>query len=215
MSDRFDVVVNGGGPVGMGLAIELGQRGIQTCVVERSAEPQPIPKGQNLTQRTCEHFRAWQCESELRCAHPIPEGGGIGGMTSYGTLLSDHTYDWLNRASVKDYYFAANVRLPQYATERVLRERAAELPSVTIRYGWSGDALEMTEGGARLAVSEPATGKTGHIEARYAVGCDGSRSMVRDAAGIEEHLSDHNKLMALLVFPISVCFGAPAHRGHS
>lgn len=195
----YDVVINGGGPVGMGLAIELGQRGVRTCVIERHDQPQPIPKGQNLTQRTCEHFRAWGCEDEIRTAHPIPEGGGIGGMTSHGTLLSDYTYDWLNRAKVKDYYFAANARLPQYATERVLRARASELPSVTIRYGWAGEAMEVSDNGARLTVVDR-DGRKETVEGRYLVGCDGSRSMVRDAAGIEEHLSDHNKLMALLVF---------------
>ena len=195
----YDVVINGGGPVGMGLAIELGQRGVRTCVIERHAEPQPIPKGPNLTQRTCERVRAWGGEDEIRTAHPIPEGGGIGGMTSYGTLLSEYTYDWLNRAKVKDYYFAANARLPQYATERVLRARAAELPSVTIRYGWAGEALEVGDDGARLTV-EDREGRTEVVEGRYVVGCDGSRSMVRDAAGIAEHLSDHNRLMALLVF---------------
>ncbi|MEQ9037287.1 MAG: FAD-dependent monooxygenase [Silicimonas sp.] len=200
MTGRYDVLINGGGPVGMGLAIELGQRGIRVCVIERHVEPQPIPKGQNLTQRTCEHFRAWGCEDEIRVAHPIPEGAGIGGMTSHGTLLSDYTYDWLNRAKVKDYYFAANARLPQYATERVLRARAAELPSVAIRYGWSGEALDVTAEGASLTISEFETGRTETVEARYIVGCDGSRSMVRDAAGIEEQRSDHNKLMALLVF---------------
>ena len=200
MTERYDVLINGGGPVGMGLAIELGQRGIRTCVIERFPEPQPIPKGQNLTQRTCEHFRAWHCEDEIRTAHPIPEGGGIGGMTSHGTLLSDYTYDWLNRAKVKDYYFAANARLPQYATERVLRTRAAELPSVTIRYGWAGEALEQSPDGIRLTISDREKAKTEAVEARYLVGCDGSRSKVREAAGIDEHLSDHNRLMALLVF---------------
>ncbi len=133
MSDDLDadVVISGGGPVGMGLAIDLGQRGISVAVVERHAQPQPIPKGQNLTQRTVEHFRAWGCEEALRAAHPIPEGGGIGGMTCYGTLLSPWHYDWLNRSHVRDFYFAANARLPQYATEAVLRARAAELPSVS------------------------------------------------------------------------------------
>ncbi|GGB95181.1 hypothetical protein GCM10011363_09800 [Marivita lacus] len=200
MSDSYDVVINGGGPVGLGLAIELGQRGIRVCVVERYREPQPIPKGQNLTQRTSEHFRAWGCEEELHTAHPIPKGGGIGGMTAYGKLLSDHTYDWLNRSHVKDYYFAPNARLPQYATERVLRARAAEIPAITLLYGWSGDSLEMTEGGVRLTIAERNGDGRQVIEASYVVGCDGSRSFVREHAGISETLSDHNRLMALLVF---------------
>jgi len=195
-----DVVINGGGPVGMGLAIELAQRGVTTCVIERYPQPQPIPKGQNLTQRTCEHFRAWGCEEELRSAHPIPEGAGIGGMTTYGTLLSEHHYDWLNRAHVKDFYFAANARLPQYATERVLRARAAELPEIDTRYGWSAADLGEDAAGVRLVAEARDGGDRLEVRARYAVGCDGSRSFVRSAAGITETLSEHNRLMALLVF---------------
>ena len=119
----YDVVINGGGPVGTGLAIDLGQRGLRVALVERYGAPQQVPKGQNLTQRTVEHFRAWQCEDDLHAAHPIPEGGGIGGMTCYGTLLTEHHYDWLNRARVGAYYPTRNARLPQYATEAVLRAR--------------------------------------------------------------------------------------------
>ncbi len=91
----YDVIINGGGPVGVGLAIELGQRGHRVAVVEKHLQPQPIPKGQNLTQRSVEHFNAWGCEAELRSAYVLPEGSGIGGMTSYGTLLSGLNYDWL------------------------------------------------------------------------------------------------------------------------
>ena len=196
----FDVVINGGGPVGMGLAIELGQRGISVCVVERYPEPQPIPKGQNLTQRTGEHFQAWGCEAELRSAHPLPEGAGIGGMTTYGTLLSEYHYDWLNRAHVKDYYFAANARLPQYATEAVLRARAAQIPGIATHYGWSGVALSQDAHGVTLNVENAETGERRNIRARYGVGCDGSRSFLREAAGITETRSEHNRNMALLVF---------------
>ena len=39
-----DVVISGGGPVGLGLAIELGQRGVRCLVIECYAQPQPIPK---------------------------------------------------------------------------------------------------------------------------------------------------------------------------
>ena len=200
MTETYDVVINGGGPVGMGLAIELGQRGIRTCVIERHPEPQPVPKGQNLTQRTCEHFGAWGCEDEIRTAHPIPEGGGIGGMTSYGTLLSGHNYDWLNRAKVKDFYFTANARLPQYATERVLRARAAQIDAINIHYGWTGTALTQTGGGVTLQIVQTKGLDTKTVQAKYAVGCDGSRSLIRDAAGISEIRSEHNRLMALIVF---------------
>jgi 4-hydroxyisophthalate hydroxylase len=99
MSDRdvsrydAEVVIVGGGPVGMGLAIELGQRGVRAILVERYPEPQPIPKGQNLTQRTMEHFHFWGAEAALRAARTIPPSYGIGGLTAYGTLLGPYAYD--------------------------------------------------------------------------------------------------------------------------
>ncbi len=200
LSDTHDVVVIGGGPVGMGLAIELGQRGIRTAVVERHPQPQPIPKGQNLTQRTMEHFHFWGCEAELRAARTFPEGVGIGGITTYRTLLSDYHYDWLNRARVRDYYFTANERLPQYATEGVLRARAAEIDAIEILYGWSGTGLTQDEGGVTVETAEHGGEGRRTLRASYAVGCDGSRSTVREAAGIGQDLSDHGRVAALVVF---------------
>lgn len=58
-SKNAQVVIVGGGPVGMGLAIALGQRDIRCILVERYARPLPVPKGQNLTPRTMEHFHFW------------------------------------------------------------------------------------------------------------------------------------------------------------
>jgi hypothetical protein len=86
------VLIAGGGPVGIGLAIELALRGVRSTVIERHARIPPIPKGQNLTQRTMEHFRAWGVEHAIRDASPIPVSFGIGGLTAYGTLLSDWHY---------------------------------------------------------------------------------------------------------------------------
>src|SRR3984893_11097378 len=135
------VLIVGGGPVGLGLAIELGQRGIHCILVERHVSPQPIPKGQNLTQRTLEHFHFWGAEKALRAARTIPRGYGIGGITAYGTLLSSYHYDWLQRELVRAFYFTDNERLPQYLTEAVLRHRVSQLASVETCYGWSADAV--------------------------------------------------------------------------
>ncbi|MFZ7091430.1 FAD-dependent monooxygenase [Primorskyibacter sp. 2E233] len=196
----YDVVINGGGPVGTGLAIELGQRGLRVALVERNRDIPRIPKGQNLTQRTGEHFAAWHCAEQMRAAFPIPEGSGIGGMTCYGTLLTDYHYDWLNRAHVRDFYAAPNARLPQYVTEEVLRDRLAELEAVTVFYGWQGTALDQGPKGAMLTIAETEGPGLRVLRGAYVVGCDGSRSFLRSAAGIDEEQNDHGRLMALLVF---------------
>ena len=194
------VIIVGGGPVGMGLAIELGQRHVRCIVVERYARPQPIPKGQNLTQRTLEHFHFWGVEKEVRAARTIPPEYGIGGLTAYGTLLGSYSYDWMQRELVRPFYFTDNERLPQYATEGVLRRRAAELATVETLYGWSAEDVSQDDHGATVVITEHDGKDRRTLRADYVVGCDGSRSTTRVQGGITQTLSDHDRLMVLLVF---------------
>lgn len=200
MERQADVVIVGGGPVGTGLAIELGQRGVRTLVVERYPTPQRVPKGQNLTQRTMEHFHFWGAEKELRAARTVPKEYGIGGLTAYGTLLGDYHYDWLQRELVRPYYFTDNERLPQYATEDVLRARAGQIDAIESLYGYSGEAIEQDTDGVTVTAVPRKGGEPVKVRARYLVGCDGSKSAVREMAGITQTRSDHDRLMVLLVF---------------
>jgi 4-hydroxyisophthalate hydroxylase len=194
------IIIVGAGPVGLGLAIELGQRGIRCKIIERNASISMVPKGQNLTQRTMEHFHFWGAEQQLRAARTIPPAYGIGGVTAYETLLGEYSYDWLQRELVRPYYFTDNERLPQYATEKVLRERVAELPALEAWYGWSAEAVGQDEHGVWAEIAGADGIHREVLRAEYLIGCDGSRSNVRQLSGITQSCNSHDKRMALLVF---------------
>jgi 2-polyprenyl-6-methoxyphenol hydroxylase-like FAD-dependent oxidoreductase len=74
VAEGHQVIIVGGGPVGVGLGFELGLRGIDCVVVERRKELARIPKGQNLTPRTLEHFYFWGIIVEVRAGPSDAEG---------------------------------------------------------------------------------------------------------------------------------------------
>ena len=193
-----EVLIVGGGPVGLGLAVDLLQRGVDAAVVEQRSKIHSVPKGQNLTQRTGEHFQAWGISDRIRKASLIPREFGSAGLTAYGSLTSGRCYDWFNRASVRQYYAADNERLPQYRTETVLQERLAELNGTLLK-GWKARSLQQSPDGVKLRTEGP-NGRRREMRARFVVGCDGSYSAVREGAGITQRVDDHAKRMALLVF---------------
>jgi choline dehydrogenase-like flavoprotein len=90
MKKPFQVVIIGGGPVGVALAVELGQRGITCALIERRREPQRIPKGQNLTQRSVEHFYFWGVLAALRTARILPSDYPMSGIVAYRDLNNQY-----------------------------------------------------------------------------------------------------------------------------
>jgi 2-polyprenyl-6-methoxyphenol hydroxylase-like FAD-dependent oxidoreductase len=182
------------------LAVELGQRNISCVLVERYLTPQRIPKGQNLTQRTLEHFYFWGCVDELRAARVMPPGYPIGGITAYGDLMSEYWFAPPGREVVRSFYFQDNERLPQYQTEAVLRQRMTELPSVTTMFGWSAETIEQDDGGVRVTVTEVNGDGQRVLEGDYLAGCDGARSSVRESLGIDRGGADFDTRMVLAVF---------------
>jgi len=200
MSKWHQVVIVGGGPVGVALAVELGQRGIDCALVERRREPQSIPKGQNLTQRSVEHFYFWGVAEELRAARLLPPEFPMSGIVAYCDLNNEYWYAPPLREIVNSYYFQNNERLPQYQGEYVLRARMAQLARVEARFGWVAETIEQDVSGVRVTIAKDGGVEREVLEADYVVGCDGGHSTVRQQIDIERGGADFNELMVLALF---------------
>jgi 2-polyprenyl-6-methoxyphenol hydroxylase-like FAD-dependent oxidoreductase len=181
------------------LAVELGQRNVACALIERNLTPQRIPKGQSLTNRTLEHFYFWHCLERLRGARIMPPDYPIGGLSAYGSLSSEYWRVAGDFAERGPHYYQKNERLPQYLTEGVLRERVAQLPSVTTMFGSTARSFEQDADGVRVVVVGEGNEER-ELTADYAVGCDGGRSMVRETLGIGRHGTDFGMKMVLAVF---------------
>src|SRR6201997_5075593 len=173
MNKRYDVIIVGAGPVGSALAVELGLRGVHCALVERRIEPQRIPKGQNLTQRSAEHFYFWGIADELKAARMLPPSYPMNGIIAYRDLSNKYWYAPPLREIVNSYYFQDNERLPQYQGEYVLRARMAQLPSVEARFGWVAETIEQDANGVRVTIAKDGGAEREGLEADDVVGCDG------------------------------------------
>jgi len=200
VTKKYQVVIVGGGPVGVGMAVDLGLRGISCLLVERHLIPQRIPKGQSLGQRTLEHFHFWGIERELRDARVMPNNYPIGGVTAWGDLMSKYWYAPPGREVVRRFFYRDNERLPQYQTEGVLRAKMATLPSVESRFGWNAESIEQDGKSVRITIAKREGTERETIEADYLIGCDGSHSTVREQVGIKRDGKSHDQVMVLAVF---------------
>jgi 4-hydroxyisophthalate hydroxylase len=196
---KYQVIIVGGGPVGAGLAVELGLRGISCAVVERRTNLDRMPKGQNLTPRTLEHFHRWGIADTLRTERLLPPGFPASGITAYGNLMSDYWFAPPQREILRPYYFQDVERLPQYLTEKVLRAKLATLPSVDARIGWSAEAVAQDDSEVQISVTGP-RGEQETLVADFVVGCDGAHSIVREQTGISRGGARFEQTMVMVVF---------------
>jgi 4-hydroxyisophthalate hydroxylase len=200
MDKRYQVIIVGGGPVGVALAVELGLRGVNCALIERRKEPQLIPKGQNLTQRSMEHFYAWGVADAVRAERMLPPEFPMSGIVAYRDLNNEYWYAPPLREIVNPYYFQQNERLPQYLVENVLRKRLAQLSNVETRFGWVAENVTQDADGADVTVAEDGGSARAVLHADYVVGCDGAHSIVRRQIGIERSGADFNQIMVLALF---------------
>ena len=161
---------------------------------------QQIPKGQNLTQRTLEHFYFWGIVDELRAARVMPPGYPIGEVTAYKNLMSEYWHAPPGREIVRSYYFQDNERLPQYRWKRCCAGRWLTFRTSRPTSAGRQDDRAGRQRRPRHRSPRRAAPDSEVLEADYVVGCDGGHSMVRDQVGIERGGTDFDQLMVLVVF---------------
>jgi 2-polyprenyl-6-methoxyphenol hydroxylase-like FAD-dependent oxidoreductase len=167
-----DVLIIGAGPTGLTLACELARRGVDTRIVERSAEPARGSRGFTLKPHSLDVLAGVGAVDRVLA-------GGTQRQQLRFHLGRERLFD-LDPAPSTDPSrpYPNPVGIPQWRTEEALRERLAEL-GVRVEFG---RGLESTAPDADGVTAVLAGGET--VRARYLVGTDGGRSTVRKAAGI-------------------------------
>lgn len=180
------VLIVGAGPTGLALAIELGHRGIPCQVIERNARVGYAPRAKTTNVRTREHLRRWGIADKLRAASPL--GVDYPSNVLFVTRLAGHELARFENAMYcapgKNPLYSEHAQwIPQYTVEEVLREHAASLPGVSIRFNTELVAFEQGPEGVSARLRDLESGHELVQTADYLVGADGARSTVRDAIG--------------------------------
>ncbi len=192
------VAIIGAGPVGLTLAMDLAQRGVDVAVVESRAEHEPADaKCNTVAARTMEIFRRLGVAEEVRASGlgddfstdvifctaisgeeitriRLPsrnERFGIDGRSAPGFIDSD----WLTPEPV--------VRISQLYLNPILYRHAHRFEGVTLLPETTFVRYDDSVGGVTVHC-ETNDGEPLEIRARYLVGCDGASSRVRKQMGV-------------------------------
>lgn len=166
-----EVIVVGGGPTGLWLAAELRLAGVAVDVLE--ARPQRSPRSKAITLHA-------------RTLEVLAMRGLAGEFVNSGAQLLTYHFGMLEQKmplADLDSPFPFVLAHSQVQTEEKIERWAREL-GVNILRGHTVSAVAQDEDGASVTATTP-EGDEETRRASFVVGCDGSRSVVRQAAGID------------------------------
>ncbi|MGO4392219.1 FAD-dependent monooxygenase [Variovorax sp. M-6] len=170
-SVRHPVVIAGGGPTGLALALGLANHGIPVVVLEADDTVCSGSRAGAFTRRTLEILQQLGVIDEvMRTGHSWSTG-----WTYYGDK-EVFRFDMPHDANQK--YPPAISHLQNYVEHCMANEAAARRGLIDIRWQTRVKALRQGEDGARLEVETPLGGYA--IDAEWVVACDGGRSTVRE-----------------------------------
>ena len=187
------VLIAGGGPVGLCLAIDLAMRGVAVTVVE-TRHPREIPtvRCNHVASRTMETFRRMGISSRIRAAG-LPDDypndivfRPVATRDEFGRIRIPSRQDRFSCEDSPDSWWPTPEpphRCNQIFFELLLFDHAAAMSAITILNRTRLDRFRQDETGVTAEVSNLDTGATETIAAEYLVGCDGARSLARKGIG--------------------------------
>ena len=194
------VVIVGGGPVGLFLAICLIKKGIQCRVLEKRKEPVPDSRSLGIHPVSLELFDA------LGITKPFLEAGlkiRKGMALTENKKLGEISFE--NCPKPHNYILAC----PQFTTETILRDELQKLDEDTLITGATFEHFR--EMGQIVKTSYSDVEQTNqHIRSSYLVGCDGKNSRVRQHASIHYSGKRYDDTYIMGDFEDNTYFGADA-----
>ncbi|MFI1825993.1 FAD-dependent monooxygenase [Streptomyces sp. NPDC020412] len=160
------VLVVGAGPVGLLLAGDLAERGVDVVVADRLSAPMTESRASQLGARTMEVLAQRGVLADFGDELvPEPRGHFAGLSFDASAVPSPYPGHW---------------KVPQFRTEAVLARRALAAGARLLR----GHELdELSDDGAGVVARFRTDGGPRTVRAEYAVGCDGGHSTVRSLVG--------------------------------
>ncbi|MCD4851881.1 FAD-dependent monooxygenase [Arthrobacter sp. AK01] len=185
--DEVPVLISGGGPSGLFLALDLAHRGIRSLVIEpRTSIDQDRPRAKTTNARTMTHLRRIGLATALRDAAPLPVE-----FSQDVIFCSSLTGREIRRFSnafqlVTDRYGPqpeGGQQVPQPVLESVLREAVAASGHATMLTGLRVESFAAGAQGQHVNVVD-AAGQGRTVRSRFLAGADGGSSTVRRSLGI-------------------------------
>ncbi|MFD4377365.1 FAD-dependent monooxygenase [Streptomyces sp. NPDC058486] len=183
--EETEVLVVGGGPVGLALGLDLARRGVSFVLAEAGDGRVTHPKVSTVGPRAMELFRRWGVADAIRNAG-WPSGHTLD--VAWVTAVGGHELHRLRFGTVAERRPPAHTPepeaiCPQHWLVPLLTRRLGVRPDGPVRLGTRLTGFDQTPDRVRATLTDTAGVRT-TVRARYLVACDGAASPVRKACGI-------------------------------